>query len=304
MDVSNPAAQTERQIFALMLRLAAVLLFAGMFALAKLVQDSGVSLAETMFWRQAFAIPPILAWVYAGPGLGSLKTKHFSGHLGRTALGMSGMIFTIGALGLLPLAEATTIGFTMPLFGTILAALLLKEKVGIHRWSAVLIGFVGVLIVVQPGNAPIPPFGAVVSLIGAFMVALVSIQIKDLSKTEPPVTIAFWFSLLGAIPPLLIMPFVAQPHDGKLWLMLAAMGLLGGGAQMLMSSALRHGAVSAVLVMDYSSLIWTVLLGWLIWDHLPPASTWFGAPIIVASGLYIAWREHRLAIDRAGGLEA
>jgi drug/metabolite transporter (DMT)-like permease len=302
--VTAPHPQTERQIFALLLRLGAVLLFAGMFALAKLVQDSGVSLAETLFWRQAFAIPPILAWVYAGPGFESLKTKRFPGHVRRAMLGMSGMIFTIGALGLLPLAEATTIGFTMPLFGTILAALLLKEHVGAHRWSAVLIGFVGVLIVVQPGNAPIPPLGAGVALVGAFMVALVSIQIKDLSKTEPPVTIAFWFSLLGTIPPLLFMPFVAMPHEGRVWLMLAAMGMLGGGAQMLMSSALRHGAVSAVLVMDYSSLIWTALLGWLIWDHLPPATTWFGAPIIVASGLYIAWREHKLAIERARGLAA
>jgi drug/metabolite transporter (DMT)-like permease len=296
--VSIPTPQTERQIFALMLRLAAVLLFAGMFALAKLVQDAGVTLAETLFWRQVFAIPPILVWVYAGPGFGSLKTKRFAGHVGRALLGMSGMIFTIGVLGLLPLAEATTIGFTMPLFGTMLAALLLKERVGVHRWSAVLVGFVGVLIVVQPGNAPIPPFGAAVGLIGAFMVALVSIQIKELSKTEPPVTIAFWFSLLGTIPPLLFMPFVAMPHEGGVWLMLAAMGILGGGAQILMSSALRYGAVSSVLVMDYSSLIWTALLGWLIWDHLPPASTWFGAPIIVASGLYIAWREHKLAIER------
>jgi drug/metabolite transporter (DMT)-like permease len=296
MPLTEPAQ--ERRLYALTLRLMAVLLFSGMFAFAKLVQDTGVTLAETMFWRQTFAVPAIFIWIWFGPGIATLKTQRFPIHVRRAALGMFGMLFTIGALRLLPMAEATTLGFTVPLFGTILAALLLKEKVGVHRWSAVLLGLVGVVIVAQPGSSAIPPLGAAVGLIGAFMVALVSVQIKDLSRTDPPLTIAFWFSLLGTVPPLLFMPFVAVPHSAKIWALLVGMGIVGGLAQMLMSASLRYGAVSTVLVMDYTSLIWSVIIGWLVWDHLPPSSTWMGAPIIVASGLYIAWREHRLAIER------
>lgn len=177
----------------------------------------------------------------------------------------------------------------------ILATLLLKESVGPWRWSAVVLGFAGVLLIAQPGSGDIPLFGAAVALAGAFMVALISIQIADLNRTDKPVTIVFYFALFSVPMTALALPFVARAHDTEGWLLLLAIGGTGVIGQLLLTAALRFGAVASVIVMDYSSLFWATLYGWLFFASLPPPSTWLGTPLIVAAGLVIAWREHRLA---------
>jgi len=208
----------------------------------------------------------------------------------------------------------------------------------VWRWSAVALGFVGILVIAQPGGDHFPLYGALVALGGAFMVALISIQIADLNKTDKPLTIVFYFALFttpltgvlvalgGAFmialisiqiadlnrteKPLTIvfyfalfsaplaalsLPFVATAHDTQGWLLLLGIGLAGALGQLLLTAALRFGTVASVIVMDYSGLFWATLYGWLLFAMLPPASTWLGAPLIVAAGLIIAWREHRLA---------
>lgn len=293
MAATQHAAQ--RPLYALGLRLLAIAALATMSALIKLASMHGVQLAETLFFRQFFAVPVVLAIVLAGPGIGSLRTARIGRHVTRTLFGLIGMVANFGAVILLPLAEATTLQFTVPIFATILSTLLLKEVAGLHRWSAVLIGFIGVLLVVQPGNGHFPLFGAAVGLSAAFMVALISIQIRELGRTESPTTTVFWFSVLS-IPILgLAYPFFARAHDATTWALLVSIGLIGGIGQMALTSALRWAPVSTVVPMDYSSLIWATLYGWLLFGVLPTASTWLGAPLIIASGLYIVWREHRLA---------
>lgn len=296
--MSAPSRPADRRLLGMGLRVIAIALLSVMMALIKLAGERGVSLPEIMFWRQAFAIPVILVWVAMGAGIGSLRSQRLGTHARRSALGLTGMVFNFGAVLLLPLAEAVTISFTMPLFATMLAALVLKERVGPHRWSAVALGFVGVLIVVQPGDSPIPAFGAGVGLTAAIMVAIISIQVRDLARTEAPATMTFWFAAFS-LPVLgLALPFFAGPHDWHGWALLAAIGAVGALGQICLSGSLVHAPVSAVIGMDYSGLIWATLFGWLIWEQLPTASTWLGAPVIVASGLYIAWREHRLSIAR------
>jgi drug/metabolite transporter (DMT)-like permease len=269
-----------------------------MGAAIKLASDAGVKLPEIMFWRQFLALPVILLWIVAQPGLASLRTSVLNIHARRTVLGLMAMSCTFGALVLLPLAEATTFSFTVPIFATILGALFLGERVGLHRWAAVLAGFAGVVIVLQPGQAPIPLGGAAVGLAAAFMVGVTSLQIRALGRTEPAHTTVFWFTVLSVPPLALILPFVMVPHDAREWMLLAAIGTLGGLGQLCMTASLRFAPVSTVVVVDYSALLWSTLFGWLIWDHVPAAATWAGAPIIIASGLYIALREHRLAIRR------
>lgn len=141
----------DRPLYALALRLIAMLAISFMFAGVKWLSEHGVHIIETLFFRQLLALPVVLVGVMMGPGLASIRTSQMGLHVSRTLMGMIGMVFNFGSYILLPLAEATTIGFSMPLFATILAALFLREPTGIHRWSAVLIGFVGVIVIAQPG---------------------------------------------------------------------------------------------------------------------------------------------------------
>jgi len=285
----------QRPLLALLIRLGAIAALATMSALIKLASQHHIHVLEIMFWRQLISIPLILTWLAATGTVGTLKTQRPRTHFMRALYGTIGMLFNFGAVILLPLAEATTMAFTAPIWAVILATLLLKEKIGAWRWSAVLFGFAGVLLIAQPGSRDIPLFGAAVSLSGAFMVALISIQIADLNRTDKPATIVFYFALFSIPMTALALPFVMTAHDTTGWLLLLAIGIAGVIGQLLLTAALRFGAVASVIVMDYSSLFWATLYGWLWFDSLPPPSTWLGAPLIIAAGLVIAWREHRLS---------
>ena len=291
----NAALPKQRPLLALAVRLGAIAGLATMSALIKLTAERGVHVAEIMFWRQLATLPILLAWAALVGGVGQLKTARPGMHFKRALYGTIGMVLNFGAVILLPLAEATTMNFTAPIWAVILATLLLKERPGVWRWSAVGAGFLGVLLIAQPGSGHIPPFGALVALGGAFMIALISIQIADLNRTDKPLVIVFYFALFSVPVTGAFMPFVGKAHDATTWWLLAGIGVSGVIGQLLLTAALRFGKVSSVIVMDYSALFWATLYGWWLFDMLPPASTWLGAPIIIAAGLVIAWREHRLS---------
>ncbi len=289
------SAPPHRPLLALVIRLGAIAGLGTMSALIKLASTRGIHLLEIMFWRQFLTIPIALAWVLTTGGIGSLATRRPGTHFMRGLYGAVGMVLNFSAVILLPLAEATTINFTVPIWAVLLSIVLLKEKVGAWRWSAVLLGFAGVLIIAQPGDGHFPLFGALVALGGAFMIALISIQIADLNRTDKPLTIVFYFALFTTPLTALALPFVATAHSGADWLLLLGIGVAGAVGQLLLTAALRFGKVASVIVMDYSGLFWATLYGWLLFGALPPATTWLGAPLIVAAGLVIAWREHRLS---------
>ncbi len=283
---------TDRILPAIGMRLLSVVIFALMNSAIKLAERHGASVSEILFFRQFGACLLVSGVILAGPGLPSIATKRLPAHIVRAIVGLSAMAFTFNGIVALPLAEATTIGFTVPIFATILGALWLREPTGWHRWGAVIAGFVGVLIVARPGGEHFPLWGAGCALAGAFGTASVSILLRQIGKTESALTTVFWFSALSLIPLSLVYALAVQPHGLVAWACLAGVGILGGLAQIAMTTSLRLGPVSVVVPMDYSSLLWATLLGWLVFDTLPAEATWFGAPIIVASGLYIVWREH------------
>jgi len=285
-------ASADRILFAVALRLGSVFLFQCMNSAIKLAEAAGATLGEILFYRQFGAACLITLVIMQGPGLASIRTQRFGAHVLRAVMGLTAMVFTFTALLALPLAESTTIAFSMPIFATILGALVLKEPTGWHRWAAVLAGFIGVLIVAQPGSGHFPLWGALSGLAAAFTTASVSILLRQIAKTEATMTTVFWFSALSVLPLGIVYLFVAKPHDLTGWAMLAAVGILGGIAQIFMTSSIRYGPVSLVVPMDYSSLLWATLFGWLLFNALPTPMTWIGAPIIIASGLYIVWREH------------
>ena len=286
----------QRPIFALVLRLAAALSFATMALLIKLAGESGASLPQIMVWRQLVPVPALLGYLWLTGGLGQLRTRRLASHAVRTTIGMLGMVCNFGAVLLLPLAEATVLGFTAPLFAVTIGALVLREHVGSWRWTAVALGFAGVVIVAQPGGHPISLLGAAGGLGAGLCVAVVSYQIRDLARSEASIAIVFYFSAFGAVMAAATLPFApAAMPDPQLLALLVGLGLAGTLGQLLMTASLRHGVLVSVIVMDYSSLIWATLFGWAAFGNLPVIATWFGAPLIVAAGLVIAWREHRLS---------
>ena len=277
---------------AIALRLASVLLFALMNVGIKLAEAWGAGLGEILFWRQAGAALLVAGVLAAGPGFGAVRTRRMGAHVGRTVLGLGAMTLTFTTLTLLPLAEATTIGFSMPIFATVLGALVLREPTGWWRWSAVLAGFAGVVIVAQPGSGGgIAPLGLATGLGAALGTATVSILLRTLGQTERPIATVFWFSVLSLAPLGVVYTLDLRGHDAGTWAVLVGIGLLGGAAQLAMTTSLKLGPVSSVVPMDYSALLWATLFGWLVFGRWPAEATWLGAPVIVASGLIIVWRE-------------
>jgi len=284
----------QQPLAGIALRLLTALLLAIMFALVKLASMCGVNVIESLFYRQCGSALCATAFVGLVPGFHSLRTQRVWAHVGRMALGVGAMGLNFLAFVLLPLAEATTIGFSVPIFSVILAAIVLGEPTGKWRWGAVAAGFAGVLLIVQPGSGDVPLLGASVALVAALLTASVTIVIRRLGKTEQAATTVFWFAVSSLVPLGLAMLFFAHPHDAGTWAILAGLALAGGIAQLTLTGALRLAPVALVMPMDYTSLLWALLLGSWMFGEVPTPWIWVGAPIIVASGLVIVWREHRL----------
>lgn len=287
-------SEPQRPLYAMGLRLLAALAITTMFALAKALQKQGVSLVEAMFYRQLFALPVVLATMLITTGRIRIATPRIGRHVSRTALGLCGMAFNFLSVSLLPLAESITLTFTAPIFATMLSALMLGEKTGIHRWSAIMVGFLGVALIAGPGGNQLPVLGLIVGACSALSVALVSVVLRDIARTEPSAVIVFWFSLLSLPPTGLALIWFGQWHSPELWAGIVLLGLLGGVGQMLLTGALKWAPVAVVMPMDYSSILWAALIGWLVWGTLPDASSWAGASLIIGGGLYIVWREQWL----------
>jgi drug/metabolite transporter (DMT)-like permease len=287
-------------MFALALRLLAMAAISVMLLLVKLTGTHGIWLPETLFWRQFLPGLALLGWLAGRGQLARLRTARPWVHARRAAIGGTGMFLTLGVVQILPLAEATVLGFTAPIFAVMLSVVLLGERVGPWRWAAVVLGLAGVVIIAGPDRAHIPVTGLATGISAAFMVALISIQLRDLGRTEEPVTIVFWFSAYCTPPFALFLLWTGLPHhDLAGWAMLLGIGVTGLAAQLLMTAALRYGSVASVIVMDYSQFGWATLWGWLAFSSVPPAQTWIGAPAIIAAGLIIAWREHVRGVERA-----
>jgi drug/metabolite transporter (DMT)-like permease len=288
----------QNKLLGIALRLGATTCFAFMAAAIKLGYAAGASTVELAFYRFAFGLPPLLIWIALSRNSGAWRTQRPLAHVWRACVGLSTMLLAFSALAYLPLAESTTIGFVAPLFAVMLSALVLKEAVGWHRWSAVALGFAGVLIVMRPDGSHLPPIGLGLALASAFGVGMVTITIRQIGRTEGTQTIVLWFSLLSMLMLGVLMPFHAQLHDGRTWLILMALGTVGGLGQLCLTASLRFAPVAVIVPFDYVQLLWSVLLGWLIFSHQPPSTTWIGAAVIAASGLYTVYREHRLGRDK------
>lgn len=289
----NAIAGQNRPIAGILTRLVAMLSLGFMFAFVKLAGEQGVHVTESLFYRQLTAMPLICLLIWRSEaGWSGIRSDKHGLHILRSTLGIFAMGLNFWAMTLLPLADATTISFTVPIFATLFAALILGEKVGIQRWSAILIGFIGVLIVIQPGGTLIPAFGATVALVGALVTAAVTLVIRMLGRTETSIITIFWFSVY-TLPALAVCAYIyGGRHDARTWAYLFGIGVFGALGQLAITQSLRFAPVSTIVPMDYTALLWATIFGIVLFNQFPGLSIWIGAPIIIGSGLFIAWREH------------
>ena len=279
-------------------RIGSGLSFSTMGALFKLASMGGFSAPELVFYRSLFSLPVVLLWMFQRESLAALRPNRPLAHVWRSSLGLLSMGLTFQALILLPLADATAINFTAPIFATILSFLILREDVRIHRWAAVIIGFIGVLIVVQPGGSGLSTIGVTIALVAAIGQAGVTTTLRHLQRSENVVSIVFWFAVAGIVVGGLLMPFFAHARPLTAFALVIAGGFAGGVGQLLMTTSLR-APVSVVSAFDYLQIVAATVYGWLLFSDIPRASTILGAALIAISGIYTAWREHRRRVSQA-----
>ncbi|MGE3746460.1 MAG: DMT family transporter, partial [Sphingomonadaceae bacterium] len=288
-----PMLPQDHATLAILARVVAGVFMAIMSAFAKAAGNAGAEPGEILFFRSALAMPVVLLWVLMGPGIAALRTTRPKAHLLRAIIGLTSMTLMFYALSLLPLAEAITIFFIAPLMATCLAALFLGDRVGIHRWMAIGVGFLGVIIVMQPGaNSPdISMFGVGMAVLAALLMAAVTITLRQLGTTENEAATVFWFTLIGTTIMGCAYPIFYHPHEPFTWLLLAGVGISGAVIQIATTLSLRLAPVSLTASFDYAQLFWATLIGWLIWADLPSLSTVLGGIMIAGAGLYTFYRE-------------
>ncbi|PWC33882.1 DMT family transporter [Azospirillum sp. TSO35-2] len=282
--------------------LVAMVLMTVMNALAKALAER-YPLIEVTFFRNLFALLPAVAMVALAGGRQCLHTEHRMGHLWRAIVGLVSMMLLFWSYHLMPLANAVSISYSAPLFMTALSVPLLGERVGPYRWGAVAVGFVGVLTMVQPGRDMIDR-GSLVALTAAVCYALAMIAMRQLGRTEKPVTTVFYFTVISTGLSALALPFGWTTPDAPALGLMLLMGLAGGGAQYFSTRAYALAPAVVVGPFSYASLIWATLLGWLVWGDIPTAHVLLGAGIVIASGLLILFRETRRAAQAPSPLAA
>jgi drug/metabolite transporter (DMT)-like permease len=271
-------------------------IFAIMEGLVKWL-SAGYPTLQIAFCRSIGAFVVALVLAAAGPGLASLRTKRLGGQLWRATIGFASLVGFFYAYGAMPLADAIAIGFAAPIFMTALSIWLLAERVGLHRWSAVIVGFIGVLVMVRPGEGAFSG-PAMIALGATFLYALAMIQVRKLSRTESSGAIVFYFSLFSTLASGIAMPVLWVAPGWQDGLLLAGVGLLGGLGQLCLTQAFRLAPVSVVAPFDYIMIIWGTAIGWTVWGDLPDRATMTGAVIVIGSGIYILHREARRGTAR------
>lgn len=271
----------------------AIFAFSVMNVFAKYL-SSNHSVIEIAFYRNLIACVPFLIAVFGFRRREILVIQSKPRWIAaRAIIGTLTLTTTFAAYSLMPMAETTLLLFTASLFIPVLGVAILKERVGIYRWSAVLVGFIGVSIMVNPSGET-NVLGVTVALCAALLQATMSILLRHLGGHERPETITFYFFVIGTFITGLALPFVATGPKIEEALLFFGVGLSGAAAQWLYSIALKHTPAAIVAVVSYSSIIWAILFGWLIWNDWPLPIVFVGAAVIIASNLLIIWRENRL----------
>ena len=289
------------------LKISSTLVFSLMGTSIKLV-GARYPTGEIMFFRAFFTLIPLMSWLaWRGEITRVHRTNNFLGHVRRNMIGAAGMFLGFVGLTHLPLPDATAIGYASPLLTVVFGALLLKEVVRLYRWSAVLIGLVGVVLMVIPhfslsalaeAREGGPALGAIASLAGAGCSAFAVVEVRRLSRSETTATIVFYFSIVCSALALISLywgwrlPTLADAG------ILVMTGIFGGVGQILLTSSYRHAGVSTLAPFDYVSMVWALTIGYVVFGDKPLQIVLAGAVVVISAGLFVIWREHQLGLVR------
>jgi drug/metabolite transporter (DMT)-like permease len=281
-------------------KLVSVLLFAVMSVLVRHIGET-VPLGQVVFFRSAFAIIPVMV-IYAWRGeLGSaLRTGRPFGHIARGLIAVVSMFLNFAALARLPLVDATAISFATPFITVALAALVLKERVRAYRWSAVVVGFGGVVVTLWPylnmtalvaAGSSASAVGAACGVTAAFTNASATIQTRRLTDSETTASIVFYFSLICTVAGLASLPFAWHTPSATELTALISIGVIGGLSHILLTESYRYAPASVVAPFDYVALLWAFFFGYMLFGEIPSPYVYAGAVIVAGSGLFVIWRE-------------
>ncbi len=274
----------------MLLMLGATISFSLMHATIRYLSE-GLHPFQVAFFRNAFGLlvlAPILIRHKGAP----LRTRRLPLYLTRTTLNAIGMLSFFYALAIAPLAEVTALSFLGPIFATVLGVVLLGETVGLRRWMAIGIGFLGALVILRPGFESVG-LGSVLAIVASFSFGLMVMVIKRLGTTESALSITAY--MVALLVPVTLVPalFVWQWPALDLWPWLLVMGGLGSTAHLMMSGAIKLAPTNVVMPVDFARLVWMALIGYMLFFEVPTVFTWIGGFMIFASATYVAYRESR-----------
>lgn len=305
-------AEATNPTRAIFLKVASVAVFVGMSTCIKAAGD-GLPPGQIVFFRSAFAMVPILAWIATHGQIRTVfRTARPLSHLARGLVGVTSMGFSFYGLTLLPLPDAIAIGYASPLIAVIFAAFFLKETVRIYRWSAVLVGLAGVMIICWPkltlfgeaGGGTGEAAGAAALIVAAILGATAMILVRRLIRSEKTPTIVLYFSLTSSVMALFSIPFGWAPLDLGTAALLVLSGLFGGAGQILLTHSYRFADVSTIAPFEYTSILLGIAIGYVLFGEVPTWTMLLGTIIVVAAGIFVIFRERSIGIRRRGARRA
>lgn len=307
-----PPADTTNPLRGIVLKIVSLTVFVGMQTCIK-AAGAGIPAGQITFYRSAFAIVPIVIYLaYRQELRSAFHTSNPLGHVKRGVIGITSMGFGFYGLVHLPLPDAIAIGYAMPLFAVVFASLFLGEPVRFYRWTAVLIGMVGVLIISWPkltlfregGFESDVAVGAGAVLISAVLGAAAMMQVRQLVREEKTATIVLYFSLIAALLSVLSWPFGWATLSLEAMLFLILSGFFGGLGQILLTQCYRYADVSTIAPFEYTSILLGSGIAYFMFAEVPTAATLIGTLIVALAGLFIIYREHKLGLERRAARKA
>ena len=301
MDLKSPDPMKG-----ILLKVASVVVFLCMSTLIK-AAGKDIPAGQITFLRSAFAMVPILAFLAMhGQLRDAFRTNDILGHFRRGFVGILAMGFGFYGLVHLPLPESIALGYALPLVTVVVAAVVLKERVGVYRWTAVLVGLVGVGIISWPrltlfregGFGSSEAMGALAMLAFAVLGSFAMVLVRKLVQTERTPTIVLYFSLFASLFSLATLPFGWVDLGWKGLVMMTLAGFCGGIAQILLTSSYRYADVSTIAPFEYTSILLGIVIGYVLFDDIPTRTMLIGTVIVISAGIFIIWREHKLGLER------
>lgn len=304
MLAARPFPRLSENATGIAYKIISAMIFTVMLSLVKVLGER-LPVGQMLFARNFFgAIPVLVVIAYTGGLRDALRTERPISHLARAMAGMFAMGLWFSALQRLSFPEATAIVYAAPLMMVALAAFLLREKVRIYRWSAVMVGLLGVIVILSPQlrtgfniTEDEAALGALLALVAAFFMAIASTTVRQLSKTEDTTTIVTYFLIAGTAVTALTAPTWVMPSalDAALLVMI---GVLGGCGQLILTQAYHHAEASLIAPFEYTSMLWVVAIGYFVFAEVPNTSVLIGAAIVIASGIFVIYRERQLGLER------